>query len=86
MTDPKSPIIEFYPPVADIKAGFGASQCFFYVFDSYFLQVDMNGKRNPWEGVTLLPFIQEEKMMDAIRLYVPDSTLNDEERRRNTFG
>jgi len=26
-------------------------------------QVDMNGKKNPWEGIGLIPFIDEEKLL-----------------------
>jgi hypothetical protein len=28
-------------------------------------KIDMNGKRNPWEGVNLLPFINSETLMAA---------------------
>jgi 5'-3' exonuclease len=49
-------------------------------------RIDMNGKRNPWEGVNLLSFINEERLKDAISSHAPDSTLTDEEKQRNSFG
>jgi hypothetical protein len=50
------------------------------------IRVDMNGKRNPWEGVTLVPFIQEQRMLDAIAELCPESSLTPVERARNRFG
>jgi len=29
-------------------------------------KIDMNGKRNPWEGVNLLPFIDASRLRAAI--------------------
>lgn len=60
MTDPDSPIIEFYP--------------------EDFL-VDLNGKKQQWLGVALLPFIVENKLLEALEGV--DSSLTDEERYRN---
>jgi 5'-3' exonuclease len=37
------------------------------------IRVDMNGKRNPWEGVTLIPFIDEAAMLAAIKEHCPES-------------
>eukprot|EP01138_Halocafeteria_seosinensis_P005034 gb/GECG01005147.1/.p1 GENE.gb/GECG01005147.1/~~gb/GECG01005147.1/.p1 ORF type:complete len:1649 (+),score=221.87 gb/GECG01005147.1/:1-4947(+) len=50
------------------------------------IMVDMNGKINPWEGVTLIPFIQESKMLDAIEKHCPPESLTEAERQRNSFG
>ena len=41
---------------------------------------------NRWEGVNLLPFIDEARLLDALEKHAPDETLTDDERRRNTFG
>ena len=53
----------FLPPVyRDIMVGDSA------IADFYPLQfaVDMNGKRNPWEGIALIPFIEERRLLDAV--------------------
>ena len=48
--------------------------------------IDMNGKRNPWEGVNLLSFINEKRLNEAIASHAPDSTLTAEELARNSMG
>ncbi|GBE79391.1 XRN 5'-3' exonuclease N-terminus-domain-containing protein [Sparassis latifolia] len=47
-------------------------------------QIDMNGKRMAWQGVALLPFIDEKRLLEAMSPRYPDMT--DAERRRNTLG
>jgi 5'-3' exoribonuclease 1 len=49
-------------------------------------QIDMNGKRNPWEGVNLLSFINEKRLKEAVANHAPNSTLTDEEIARNSHG
>ena len=49
-------------------------------------EVDMNGKRNPWEAVNLLPFIDEKRLVAAVMEAAPDSTLTAEELYRNSRG
>ena len=48
--------------------------------------VDMNGKRWPWEAVTLLPFIDSTKLIEASRNLIDQSGLTDEEKQLNEFG
>ncbi|KAH7465517.1 5'-3' exoribonuclease 1 [Phytophthora ramorum] len=45
--------------------------------------IDMEGKRNAWEGVNLLPFIDVALLKQAIAQYCPDSQLTEAEKRRN---
>jgi 5'-3' exoribonuclease 1 len=64
MTEPASPIADFYP--VDFR-------------------VDMEGKRADWEGVVLIPFIDEARLLAAARS-VPPGALSAEERARNAPG
>ncbi|KAL7553084.1 hypothetical protein ACHAWF_016346 [Thalassiosira exigua] len=48
--------------------------------------VDMNGKRNPWEGVNILSFINVNLLKESIKKYCPDSAITADERHRNRVG
>ena len=48
--------------------------------------IDMNGKRNPWEAVTLLPFIDEVRLLEAEATHCPQEELTSSEKARNRFG
>lgn len=63
MSDPDSPIIDFYPE--DFK-------------------IDLNGKKFAWQGVALLPFVDERRLFKALEPYY--SKLTEEEVRRNKRG
>ncbi|KFM64852.1 5'-3' exoribonuclease 2, partial [Stegodyphus mimosarum] len=63
MTDPESPIIDFYP--TDFK-------------------VDLNGKKYAWQGVALLPFVDEKRLLKALESVYPK--LTEEEIKRNVRG
>ncbi|CCF54627.1 putative KEM1 - multifunctional nuclease [Ustilago hordei] len=63
MTDPNSPIIDFYP--------------------SNF-EADLNGKKQDWEAVVKIPFIDEKRLLDALNKR--EIYLGIEERKRNGFG
>ena len=47
-------------------------------------QIDMNGKKMAWQGVALLPFIDEKRLLDAMALEYPH--LSEEEQQRNRWG
>lgn len=49
-------------------------------------EVDMNGKRNPWEGVNILPFIDGKLLKDTIAEQCPPEKLSETERKRNKLG
>lgn len=54
----------------------------FYPID---FAVDLNGKKFAWQGVVLLPFIDEQRLISTLEAL--DSTLSEEEKRRNRrFG
>lgn len=46
--------------------------------------IDMNGKRMAWQGVALLPFIDEKRLLDAMTPRYPH--LSEGELRRNLWG
>ncbi|KAI5122154.1 hypothetical protein M0805_007053 [Coniferiporia weirii] len=47
-------------------------------------EIDMNGKKMSWQGVALLPFIDEKRLLDAMAPRY--SGLTDEEIKRNKWG
>ena len=47
-------------------------------------EVDLNGKKFAWQGVALLPFIDEKRLLDAMGTKYP--LLTEEEHKRNEFG
>uniref|UniRef100_A0A182NCW7 5'-3' exoribonuclease 1 n=1 Tax=Anopheles dirus TaxID=7168 RepID=A0A182NCW7_9DIPT len=56
------------------------------VYDFYPPQfsTDLNGKQQAWEAVVLIPFIDEKRLLNAMRPC--DAFLTDEEKRRNVHG
>lgn len=58
----------------------------FHSFYPESFTVDMNGKRWPWEAVTLLPFIDSAKLEEATRSLIDENKLTEEEKRLNQFG
>jgi 5'-3' exoribonuclease 2 len=47
-------------------------------------EIDMNGKKMIWQGVALLPFIDEKRLLGAMA--EPYTHLTEQEQRRNTWG
>ena len=48
--------------------------------------IDQDGKKNPWEAVVLLDFIDERRLMAAEAQHCREELLSTEEKARNTFG
>ena len=46
----------------------------------------MNGKKNIWEGVVLLPFIDQIKLLEAVKENRKKNKLSAKEEERNCFG
>lgn len=65
MTDPLSPMVDYYP------------QDF---------EVDANGKKNAWECIVRIPFINQEMLVDTVNRIDHQALLTDAERARNTPG
>lgn len=53
----------------------------FYPLD---FALDMNGKRNEWEAVVKIPFVDEKRLLKALE--TRDNLLTSEEKKRNGFG
>ena len=49
-------------------------------------EIDMEGKRNAWEGVVKIDFVNEKRLVAASESIDPQTELNAEERARNTLG
>ncbi|EXJ60448.1 alkaline phosphatase D [Cladophialophora yegresii CBS 114405] len=47
-------------------------------------ELDMNGKKQEWEAVVKIPFIEEQRLLSAMA--PKDALLSEEERLRNDFG
>ena len=47
-------------------------------------EIDMNGKKMAWQGVALLPFIDETRLLEAMAVEYPN--LTEDEKRRNEPG
>jgi 5'-3' exoribonuclease 2 len=47
-------------------------------------EIDMNGKKMAWQGVALLPFLNEKRLLEAMAIEYPN--LTEDEKRRNRWG
>lgn len=47
-------------------------------------EIDMNGKKMAWQGVALLPFIDQTRLLAALKS--KETELTDDEKRRNRWG
>ena len=80
MTNPMSPIIDFYPE--DFKVGIliVTRKC-----DNILISEDMTGKKNAWEGIVLVPFIDQNRLLAACS-GINESNLTPLENERNKLG
>lgn len=46
--------------------------------------LDLNGKKFAWQGVAILPFIDEKRLLESMATKYPE--LTDDEKKRNEFG
>jgi len=67
----------------DLMTNDNSSLLKFYPKD---FELDMNGKKNLWEGIVLLPFIDQNILIQQIRQNKCVEKLNETEKRRNYFG
>ncbi|KAK9474762.1 XRN 5'-3' exonuclease N-terminus-domain-containing protein [Dipodascopsis tothii] len=63
MSNPDSPILDFYPKE---------------------FELDLNGKKAEWEAVVLIPFVEEARLLKAMKDC--EHLLTADERKRNGFG
>lgn len=47
-------------------------------------QTDLNGKKQDWEAVVLIPFINEQRLLSAMKPC--QELLSEDEKNRNKFG
>ncbi|CAD6192469.1 unnamed protein product [Caenorhabditis auriculariae] len=69
------------PPLRELMCDSGSPISDFYPTD---FQTDLNGKRNDWEAVVLIPFIDEKRLLDAMQTKM--RRLTAEELSRNEHG
>ncbi|KJH50523.1 XRN 5'-3' exonuclease [Dictyocaulus viviparus] len=73
---------ECLPPVLrDLMCSKESPIADFYPTD---FTMDLNGKKNDWEAVVLIPFIDKERLLSAMETKMP--LLSPEEKSRNSFG
>lgn len=68
-------------PLAELMLDPNSPITDFYPVD---FKIDLNGHKHEWQGVALLPFIEENRLLDAISVVYP--LLDDEQANRNTDG
>ena len=68
-------------PYHDLMTNPDSSIIDFYPRD---FELDMNGKKMEWEAVVKIPFIDEQRLLKAMK--TKDHLLSDEEKARNDFG
>ncbi|KAH7964125.1 hypothetical protein HPB51_027636 [Rhipicephalus microplus] len=68
-------------PLADLMEDPRSPIVDFYPLD---FKIDLNGHKHVWQGVALLPFIEEPRLLDAVRAVYP--LLDNEQALRNSEG
>jgi 5'-3' exoribonuclease 1 len=71
------------PPYADVMTSTNSPLAPYYPLD---FEVDANGKRNSWESIVKIPFIDEQVLVDTVSAIDHTEELSEEERLRNIRG
>ena len=75
---------DFLPrPMADLMRNSDSAVADFYPSD---FEVDANGKRNSWEAIVIVPFIDEDRLLSAVSKIDNETELTPTEQIRNQFG
>lgn len=75
---------QFLPaPMRELMVNPSSPVSDFYPTD---FETDMNGKRNTWEAVVIVPFIDEKRLLTEVDAINLDKELTEEEKRRNKMG
>lgn len=84
MTEEDSPIIDFYPKSVSHALLVLPSLQVTDELCSREFHIDMNGKKMLWQGIALLPFIDEKRLLGAMAPKFEQ--LSEDEHRRNSHG
>lgn len=73
--------IHLPPPLQTLMIDEDSPILDFYPSD---FEIDMNGKKMAWQGIALLPFIDQHRLLSALKS--KEKELTDDEKRRNRWG
>ncbi len=70
-------------PMRDLMVNPQSPVADFYPVD---FETDQNGKRNAWEAVVIVPFIEEDRLLGEVKKINRSTEFTHEERQRDRFG
>ena len=75
---------DFLPtPMADLMRNSDSVVADFYPSE---FEIDPNGKRNSWEAIVIVPFIEEHRLLNAVSKIDKQTEFTDTELKRNQLG